>query len=105
MTTQTTTRKPDAAHMIYDYLLAHGVKPFWADRALEYIQAAMNGNRHFCTRPRQPRVRVNPLGYVERFAMTVDVILPDADRREDGQHLVYTFNPDRPIAHKAHFES
>lgn len=43
-----------------DFLIQHGVEPFWANSAIAWVRQAMAGNTHWATDLHHPKVTVDP---------------------------------------------
>ena len=80
------------------YLMDRGVSRFWASTAAGWVRDGMSGNQFYCRNARNPRCTIKG-GLVRRVAVTVDIIAPDSNSESVGR-VVYTFNPNRTMAHR-----
>lgn len=58
-----------------NFLIQHGVEPFWANSALGWVRQAMAGNTHWATNLHHPKVTVDPAFKCVKKILTVQCTL------------------------------
>jgi len=97
------TREDELAYL-KDYLVSHGIDPFWANSALGWVRRVTAGNTHWVTDLRYPRVSRHKdyTGCIRR--LTVRCTLHSASADAPGK-IIYTFGVGKKGGHRVEIKA